>query len=91
MRKEFDNQDMYRELVIKKSRDVLKLSKQIIYAVHRGDLSEASKLVGSIEKEKKACEKLVSKHGKLSNVGAYRVSIGEYVEALLYYNYKIII
>ena len=41
MKTEFLNYDKYRELVIKKSRDVLKLSKQIIYAVHRDNLKEA--------------------------------------------------
>ena len=42
MRKEFNSFDDNRELTIKKSRDILKLSKQIIYSVHRGDLVEAA-------------------------------------------------
>ncbi len=75
-----------RELVIKKSRDILKLSKQIIYSVHRDDLKEAEGLVKKIEVEKKKVEKLVSYNSKLESQGAYKVAIGEYVEAMLYYS-----
>jgi predicted translin family RNA/ssDNA-binding protein len=85
MRKEFNSFDDNRELVIKKSRDILKLSKQIIYSVHRDDLKEAGKLVSKIGLEKKKVENIVSKNSKLESIGAYRVAIGEYVEALLYY------
>jgi len=87
MADEFNSFDDNRELLIKKSRDILKLSKQIIYAVHRDDIKEAEKLVKEIEKEKKEAEKIVSSHQKLYSVGAYEVSISEYVEALLYYNF----
>lgn len=87
MRKEFDVFEKSRDLLIKKSRDVLRLSKQIIYAIHRGDMKEASALVKKIEVEKKNAEKIISKSSKLDNVGAYRVAIGEYAEALLYYHY----
>ena len=52
MRKEFNSYDDNREMVIKKSRDVLKLSKQVIYSVHRDDMKEAAKLVKKIEVEK---------------------------------------
>jgi len=85
IKKEFNSFDDNRELAIKKSRDVLKLSKQIIYAVHRDDMIEAAKLVKKIEVEKKKAENIVSKSSKLKSIGAYRVAIGEYVEALLYY------
>jgi len=85
MRKEFNSFDDNREMVIKNSRDILKLSKQIIYSVHRDDLKEAGKLVKKIESEKKKVEKIVCKNSKLESIGAYRVAIGEYVEAMLYY------
>lgn len=87
MRKEFNEYDDNRESIIKKSRDILKLSKQIIYAVHRDDLKEAEKLVKNIEEEKKKAEAIIKKNSKLKSVGAYYVSIGEYVEAILYYNF----
>ena len=87
MRDEFNSFDTNRELVIKKSRDVLKLSKQVIYAVHRDDLKEADKLVKRIKAEKAKLDKLVAKNSKLESIGAYKVAIGEYVEALLYYHF----
>jgi len=87
MRSEFDSFDNNRESTIKKSRDILKLSKQIIYATHRDDLTEAAKLVKKIQSEKKKAEDIVSKNSKLESIGAYRVAIGEYVEAMLYYGF----
>lgn len=87
MRAEFNNFDDNREFVIKKSRDILKLSKQIIYSVHRDDITEAAKLIKKIESEKKKINEIVIKNSKLESVGAYKVAIGEYVEALLYYHF----
>jgi predicted translin family RNA/ssDNA-binding protein len=87
IRDEFNSFDDNRELVIKKSRDILKLSKQIIYSVHRDDLKEAAELVKGIENEKKKIEKIISKNSKLESIGAYRVAIGEYAEAMLYYHF----
>lgn len=87
MKKEFESHDNNRELLIKKSRDVLKLSKQIIYAVHRDSISEALRLEKDIKKEKKALEKIVNKSNTLSCVGAYKVAVSEYVEAILYLYY----
>ena len=85
MRKAFNSFDDNREKVIKKSRDILKLSKQLIYAVHRDDVKEAAKLVGHIEREKKIVEQVIGTNAKLGEIGAYRVALGEYVEAMLYY------
>tara|TARA_Y100000310_G_C20384683_1_gene669846 strand:+ start:42 stop:620 length:579 start_codon:yes stop_codon:yes gene_type:complete len=87
IRKEMQDYDTEREKLIKKSRDVLKLSKQIIYAVHRDDLEEAARLINTIEKEKQKAEE-ITKHSKaLVFEGSYRVSIQEYVEALLYFHF----
>jgi len=87
MREDFDTFDNHREDVIKRSRDVLKLSKQIIYAVHRDELKEASTLVKKIISEKQKIEEVVKKHVDLEAIGAYRVAMSEYVEALLYYHF----
>lgn len=87
MRKEFDSYDNAREELIKKSRDILKLSKQIIYAVHRDDLKEAEKLSKSIVSDKSKAEEIIKKTSALESVGAYRVAIGEYVEAMLYFEF----
>jgi translin len=85
IRKMIKDYDSDRENLIKKSRDVLKLSKQIIYAVHRGD--SATKLVKQIEAEKKQLEKIAKHNNKLAYEGSYKVAIQEYVEAILYYNF----
>ena len=57
--------DTLREEVIKKSRDVLKLSKQVIYSVHRNELKQATTLINCMEKEKKSLELLAKKKKKL--------------------------
>ncbi len=81
---EIHTYDEEREQLIKKSRDILKLSKLIIYAVHRDEMAAAAKLVQQIEKEKKVMDKIASRHQKLLSEGSYRVAVQEYVEALLY-------
>ncbi len=87
LRKELQAYDSEREKLIKKSRDVLKLSKQIIYAVHRDEISEAAKLIAQIEKEKQKLDSLAQHSAKMSGEGSYKVAVQEYVEALLYYHF----
>ncbi len=87
LQQEFKSYDDEREKLIKKSRDVLKLSKQVIYAVHRDELKEAEKLVQQIEKEKKQLEDIAAHSSKMLDEGSYRIAIQEYVEALLYFNF----
>ncbi|MBI2140453.1 hypothetical protein HYU14_06000 [Candidatus Woesearchaeota archaeon] len=78
--------DAQRELLIKKSRDVLKLSKQVIYAVHRGDIKNADSLSVSLKKELKALLELCSEP-KLSFEGSTSIAIQEYVEAAAYLSF----
>ena len=87
LQKEVKDYDAKREALIKKSRDVLKLSKLIIYAVHRDDLKQAAALISKIEQERKAADKMAKHSAKMSTEGSYRVAIQEYVEAVLYYNF----
>jgi len=86
MRKEILDYDEQREHLIKKSRDVLKLSKQIIYAVHRGEIKEAEKLITEINKEKSALEKFAKHSILMESEGSYKVALQEYAEALLYHS-----
>ena len=53
IRKEIVDFDIKRELIIQKSREVINISKRIIYALHRGDIKSASLYVKEIEKKKK--------------------------------------
>ena len=86
MRREVQTYDKNRELLIKKSRDVLKLSKQVIYAVHRDELEKAEKLIQQIKKEKTALEKISSNNAFLLTEGSYKVALQEYAEAILYFS-----
>lgn len=87
LRKEIHEYDSERERLIKKSRDVLKLSKQIIYALHRDEVGRAASLVKQIEKEKKKIDEIAKHSRKMAAEGSYKVAIQEYVEAILYYNF----
>jgi translin len=87
MVEELGHFDELREQLIKKSRDVLKLSKQVIYAVHRSDMKSAASLVKEIQKAYGEMHALAIKNSLLESVGAYTVSVQEYVEALSYYHY----
>lgn len=87
MKKEMLKFDEHRELLIKKSRDVLKLSKQVIYAAHRADLKEAEKLANDMKKELKDLNQYVEKNPKMYHQGSYKTAVQEYVEAMLFYGY----
>ena len=89
MLKDREKLDNKRELLIKKSRDVLKLSKQVIYALHRGDKKNGKALVTKIKKSFTDLNKIVGKRCELHNVGAFRVAKQEYVEALCYYDFVV--
>ncbi|HLC19895.1 MAG TPA: hypothetical protein VJK72_03175 [Candidatus Nanoarchaeia archaeon] len=86
MRQEILAYDEQRELLIKKSRDVLKLSKQVIYAVHRDELKQAEKLIEDIKKEKSALEKFAKHSNLMESEGSYKIALQEYAEALLYHS-----
>lgn len=79
--------DADREILIKKSRDVLKLSKQLIYTTHRKDTKEADRLLTEVKKEKQSLDKIASKNKKLFYEGSYSQAMQEYAEALLYNGY----
>tara|TARA_Y100000031_G_C8051839_1_gene306528 strand:- start:134 stop:718 length:585 start_codon:yes stop_codon:yes gene_type:complete len=85
MLKDFDFFDISREELIKKSRDVIRLSKQLINALHRDE--DASKLYDEIKKAQLVLDNLVSKNNKLYYQGSYKAAVMEYVEALLYYGF----
>ena len=87
LRKRRQDYDSEREKLIKKSRDVLKLSKQVIYAVHRDELKAAIGLIKEIEKEKKELEKITKHSRALLFEGSYKVAMQEYGEALIYYGF----
>lgn len=84
IRKEMDDFERKRELLIQKSREIIKLSKQIIYSLHRNDLKGASEKIAQIKKEKTKLEK-ISKKRLATDMD--KVAMQEYVEALCYYEF----
>jgi len=86
IRKEFDEFDKIRELIIKESRDILKLSKQAIFSVHRGDfeiadekLKKAEEIMLKIRKEAVKAPETYS--------GSFRGALEEYSEAKMFYEF----
>ncbi len=83
MQKEFRDIDGIREQIIQLSREIIRISKQIIYSVHRNDLKEAEKLSQKIKEDLKKLRKLNS--GNLFEQHE-RIATQEYVEALCFYH-----
>lgn len=81
MRRELDQFDKNREKVIAGSRDIIKTSKLVIYAVQRGNIHEAEKNVIKI----KTLLKKLPEHD--FDTGMARVARQEYVEALTFFHY----
>ena len=82
--KEFDSQA---EKVIKKGLEIVKISKLIIYAVHRDNLEDAEKHVTEIKEAIEELNKLVEGKSKLIYTGSFKVAIQEYVEAITYFEF----
>jgi predicted translin family RNA/ssDNA-binding protein len=82
IRKELEKQEMKREGSISKSREIIKLSKQIIYAVHRNDMKKAGSIVSRIKRQISGLPKKES-----YDTGMINVAEQEYVEAVAYYSF----
>lgn len=81
IRKEIKDSDNNRESLIRASRDIIRLSKQIIYSIHRSDLKNAESLAKKIKADVK---KLPS--GDFGT-GMKKVALQEYVEAVTLINF----
>src|SRR3989344_5702639 len=77
--KEFEDK---REKTIQNSRDVIKLSKQIIYSVQREDFEEIKDLIKDIDEKVKLLEKTQKYDTEISSV-----AFQEYVEAIIFYGF----
>ena len=83
IRKEMEDFDIKRESVIQQSREIISLSKRIIYALHRNDIKSASSYVKEIEDKKKG---LIGVDIKM-DINITQTALQEYVEALCYYHF----
>lgn len=84
---EFNQSDEQRELLIKKSRDVLKLSKQLIYSIHREDMDSAKALVKELDASFGELKGIAEKSPELRYSGSFRISAQEYAEAKCYFSF----
>lgn len=69
------------------SMEVLSLSKQAIFALHRNEIKNASHLVDEAEKILGKLSKLIKDNHKLRYEGSLRAALEEYVEAKVYLMY----
>lgn len=83
--KDMENFDAKREMLIKKSREILKLSKQIIYCVHRNEMSEAKSLINDMHKGMEEFNGIVKGHQKLLYSGTFKITVQEFIEAITFY------
>ena len=81
-----DKYDKQRELVTAKSREIVRMSKKVIYDIHRDNLISAKKSIDAMNKELKKL-KILANAPKLVYVGSYKVAIQEYVEAVCFFEY----
>jgi predicted translin family RNA/ssDNA-binding protein len=86
MRKELELYDDKREQLIKAGRDIIKLSKQIIYSIHRNELKIAEQNIKTIKEQIRVLSDKVKKDPKL-DIGSFKQAVQEYVEAVAYYQY----
>jgi len=87
IKEKLDKYDAKREELIKKSRDLLKSSKKLIYALHKENKSEINILVKEVKLAKKELDKIASSVNGLFFEGSYSAAIQEYVEAMAYHGY----
>ena len=84
IKKDIEAFNVERDYTIRASRDIIKLSKTVIYAVHRNDLKSAEKALADMDAEVKKLKDNTT-HPKLLSSGSYKVAIQEYVEALCFF------
>jgi predicted translin family RNA/ssDNA-binding protein len=84
MRKEMANNDAKREDIIQLSREIINLSKKIIYSLHRSDINAVVSYILQIESKKKKLEKTNLMD---LDVNINKTALQEYVEALTYYHF----
>ena len=87
MAKDMAGFDQKRETIIKNSRDILKLSKQAVYDIHRDDLNYAKKKIDDAKKEIDILKKSISETQGLDVVGAFYDALEEWVEAKAYFEF----
>ncbi len=86
IKRSIDSYESCRDSVNHQSRDIIRLSKKIIYSLHRNDIKNATSSVKRIKTKISQLNKTVSKEPKLRTSGAFKVAIQEYIEAITFYD-----
>ncbi len=84
LKTEYVKHDGERRQIISQSNNVLHSSKRIIFALHRGDMERAEKLLAETEEALMALEKKFG-FNRIIQEGAYKAGAEEYVEAKMYF------
>lgn len=84
LKKDYEKHESERRQIISLSNVVLHDSKRVIFSLHRDELSKAGEALGEIEKILTNLDKKFSQP-RLSEEGAYRAAVEEYVEAKLFF------
>lgn len=83
IRHEMHKLDLKREEVIQLSREIITISKQIIYAAQRNDLNEADKAIKLIKSKVNKLKKININ----TDININSVALQEYVEAVAFYEF----
>jgi predicted translin family RNA/ssDNA-binding protein len=84
IKSDINSYEKQRDRVVITSREVVQLSKKVIYSLHRNDLKSAGSAANEMTaKLKSMCE--AAKHPKLLTSGSYKVAVQEYVEAIAFF------
>ncbi|MBI5872120.1 hypothetical protein HZB88_03470 [archaeon] len=83
IRKEFEKFESKREQLIQTAREIIKLSKLIIYSLHRNESKKAEVYVKTIKKEIKKLPR------ESYDTAMHRTANQEYAEALCFYEFKV--
>lgn len=84
MKSSLEKYDAAREKVIRASRDVLKNSKLVIYAIQRDNLTQADSMMKSLEM---SYSKIIKLGKGLEKEGSFRIAMQEYVEAACFHSF----
>ena len=76
-----------RHELIKQSADILRQSKQAIFALHRHNNKDAEKAIQSAEKAIESLQQSFQKEPQLREEGSFHAAIEEYIEAKLFFDY----
>ncbi len=87
LQKDYESYDIGRRIIIKHSNDILKYSKQAIFALHRDNIKDAKKKIDEAGEELKYLEKKIKDEEGLKYEGSYLAAVEEFVEANLFYQF----